>query len=275
MPLPANFNRWAHLRSVLIRTQNRIVREEFADVGDDNWSPEIESARGSLRTACTIQPTDSAVTATIRLQLFYNVLNSAEDEPWMGLPMHEVNERMSGRPMITLVFYELPQDVAEGFRPVTGEIAFRLMDETSTSITEANLRTIAQRIKSIFGSAGGYRWKKGKSMASYKNTANGYDFRILCRNPTDARSLITDILAIQGQAPDWSKMNYKENQAEHEAFPTLPEIQNILGQALRKPRRRPIAEVRFRYAWAYLPGREKPITLVDLTGTRSRPLVEA
>ena len=273
MVLPANFNRWAHLRSVLIRTQNRIVREEFADIGDDNWSPEIQSARGSLRTACTIQPTDSAVTATIRLQLFYNVLNLAEDEPWMGLPMHEVNERMSGRPMVTLVFYELPQDVAEGFRPVTGEIAFRLMDETPTSITEAKLRTIAQRIKSIFGTAGGYRWKKGKSMASYTDTGKGFQFQLLCRNATDARSLITDILAIQSESPDWMKMNYKENQAEAEAFPALPGVQSILGQSLRKPRRRPIAEVRFRYAWAFIPGREKPVPLVDLTGTRQGTLV--
>ncbi len=255
-------------------THNRLVREKFSDVGPADWSPSITTPRGSLRHACTIQATDSVLVANTRMSLFYDLLGQgADDEPWMGLPMHEVQERMSGRPMITLVFYELPQDVAEGFRPVTGEIAFRLMDETSTSLTEAKLRAIAQKIKSTFGTAGGYRWRKGKALASYHDSSLGYRLQIRCRNATDARSLISDLLSLQNHSPDWAKMNFKENQDESKAFPTVPGLEVILGQTIRKPRLRPIAEVRFRYAWALLPGREKPVSLIDLTGTRSGTLI--
>lgn len=51
--LPNNFSEWEHLQSVLIRAQNKFVREEFKDLGGDDWIPDINTPRGSLRQACT------------------------------------------------------------------------------------------------------------------------------------------------------------------------------------------------------------------------------
>ncbi len=274
MPLPPNFNNWAHLRSVLMTTHNRLVREKFSDVGPEDWSPSITTPRSSLRHACTIQATDSVLVANTRMSLFYDLLGQgANQEPWMGLPMHEAAVRMSGRPMITLVFYEDTQDVDPGYQPVSGNISFRLRDETPQSVTDSDLRAIALKIRSTFGTGLGYVWRKGKAIASYQDSKNGYRLQLLCRNAADARSLVADVLALQEVTPDWAKLNFKENQEPSTAFPTIPKTQTILGKTLREARRRPISEVRFRYAWALVPGYPAPITLVDLTGTRQNALV--
>jgi hypothetical protein len=59
MPLPDNFSAAEHLQDVILLTQNKIVRTEFNDVGDDNWVKDISTPRASLRLACTHEEDDS------------------------------------------------------------------------------------------------------------------------------------------------------------------------------------------------------------------------
>jgi hypothetical protein len=147
--------------------------------------------------------------------------------------------------------------------PLRARISYRLMNETSTSLTKTELTSLANRIKTEFGASNGYIWRKGKDMATYKDVENGYDFQLLVRSKTDAKELISKILDTNQDTPDWKFLQYKENDEPTSAYPTLPPAQVILGDSIREPRRRPIGEVRFLYAHCDIWGRGKPVILYD------------
>ncbi|MBW4568619.1 MAG: hypothetical protein KME31_11510 [Tolypothrix carrinoi HA7290-LM1] len=58
-------------------------------------------------------------------------------------------------------------------------------------------------------------------------------------------------------------------------YPTIPGNQSILGKTRRKPRERPVAYVRFRWAELKLHGLVNDIILYDLTGYWRNALVKA
>ncbi|NJL53092.1 MAG: hypothetical protein HC930_14505 [Hydrococcus sp. SU_1_0] len=43
----------------------------------------------------------------------------------------------------------------------------------------------------------------------------------------------------------------------------------VMGEVIKKPKKRPVAKVEFAYAELFIPGTIKPIVLVDMTGTKS------
>jgi hypothetical protein len=187
MPLPANFSEWEHFQSTLIRTQNRIVREEFNDVGDDDWEPDIGTSRASLRVACTLKDTDNGFLTIGRLFLYYFILRKCRDlvHPVYGSVIGGDGPVRRHRPQITLYFQEDYSDIEPGYAPVTGEISIRLMNETAVSLTEANLRTYATKIKTSFTTGGGFVWRKGKESSSYADWDKGYQLQLLVRDKTE------------------------------------------------------------------------------------------
>ena len=276
MALPGNFSEWEHLQSVLIQAYNRAIRDEFNDVGDETWDPDITTPRGSLRVACTLKDDDSALMTTLRLMLFYLVLGQggALQTPVYGIPIPSFQEARKFKPQIQLYFQESPHDVEDGYAPVTGEISFRLMHESTETITTAEATSLANKIRAEFATGTGYIWKKGKVLVSYTDRARGYQLQLLCRNKTEGRELIQKVLQIQGHAPDWENMNVSENEEPAAKFPTIPQTKTIMGKSRKLPRARPIADCRFQYATLHVWGLPNPITLVDRTGSRRRPLVE-
>ena len=274
MTLPTDFNDWEHFQSVLIRTQNRIVREEFNDVGADDWVPDISTSRGSLRVACTLKDNDTAVMTELRLFLYYYVLRKARDlvHPVYGSVIEGDGSRRKFKPQITLFFQEDFTDVELGYSPITGEISFRLMTETSQSLTESELRTYATKIKTLFTTGNGFVWQKGKEFCSYTDWEKGYQLQLLVRSKTEGRRIVEQVLDIQSHTPDWDKFNHQQNEAPSSAYPTNPGNQSILGRSRKKARKRPIADVRFQYALIKLDGLPNPIPLVDRSGIFLNPL---
>lgn len=265
MPLPEKFSHKTHLKDTYIRVHNKAVRREFSDVGDDDWQPDIGTSRASLRTACTIFPTDTMSMIEMRADLFFLHLRQAQDlqQPVYGIPIEEFQSKRATKPQINLYFLEDYEDTDDGYSQVTGDISFRIMD-SDDSLTESQLTTYANRIKTKFCiAASGLIWKKGKDLASYKELDKGYDFRLLSRNISDAKELITDILYIKGDTPDWDNLVYSAPDNPTGKYPTIPGNQTILGKSRRKIRRRPIASVRFQYATITIHGLPHPICLVD------------
>ena len=82
------------------------------------------------------------------------------------------------------------------------------------------------------------------------------------------------VLDLQNDTPDWKflKSNIADN--ENESFPYNPGNQTILGKSRRKPRRRPMVDVRFQYATATIWGVNKPIALYDRSFTFLDALVD-
>lgn len=272
MPTPENFQPWEHLQDVIKKVHNKLVKEEFSDANDDD----ISTPRSSLKQACLVQDNDTVGIVLMRMMVYYYSLRKAQDlqQPYYGMPIEEAQVKRKTKPKIELYFLEDLNDIEPGYSPVSGEISFRLMDETSTSLTEAKLLSYGNKIKSIFATGNGYIWRKGKEMVTYSDWEKGYQLQILCRDKTDGKQLINKVLDIQNDTPDWAKANLNKNEEESQAFPTNPGIQLILGKSRKKPRRRPIADVRFRYATIHIHGITLPIPLVDLSGVFLNPIVK-
>lgn len=265
--LPQDFSEWEHLQSVLLKVHNRIVREEFSDVTDDDDITTV--SRASLRHACLLKDNDTAIMAMIRMNLYYFSLRKAQDLQghFYGLPLQDVQASRKYRPQIKLFFLEhlTGADEEEDYPPVTGEITFRLMNQTSETLTKTELTAYANKIKTVFGTPA-LKWNKGKDLASYTDKEKGYQLQLLVKNKTDAKSLIENILDIQSHTPDWKYLNYKENDEPTEAFPTIPEKKTILGKQRKLARTRPVAAVVFRHATCHIYGLPNPICLFDLSG---------
>ncbi|NJR71417.1 MAG: hypothetical protein HC771_24445 [Synechococcales cyanobacterium CRU_2_2] len=272
MPLPDNFSPVEHFQDTIKRTYNREVREWFSDLDPDELG--IETPRASLRTACTHQEDDSLPVTLGRMQFFDMVVArkfsslGGEDEK---SPPYSLNRR--GKPVIKLYFTEDYDDVEIGYQRVKGQISFRLMSQTVEGLTNAEAIQYGNRIKTAFGSAGGFIWQKGKILASYADWEKGYQLQLLVRTEAEAKRVIEQVLDIQQHSPDWEYLSYKVADSPSQAYPTIPPTQIILGKSRRLARRRPTANVRFKTALLFVPGLASPIALYDRSGAYPEALV--
>ncbi len=265
--MPAPTNPWSHYISVITQIQNRVVKEDFRDVGDDDWEPDISTPRSSLRTACTIRANDSAPLVMLRLILYYVVLRKAQDMqiPYYGMPIQDTQATFKFKPQVCLYFQQSSLDYPSNSNPVTGTISFRLMDQTSTSITRTKVIQIANLVKTHFGGPTPFIWKKGKIMVTYTNWEEGIAWQILSLNPTEGQRVIKQLLKVQGSTFDDKFMNINENASPLEKYPNNPGNQSILGESTKKPKQRPVANVLFRYATLSIHGKARPEHLYDTT----------
>lgn len=274
MPLPQGFSQWEHLQGVVMQVQNKRVREEFNDVGGDDWDENITTSRASLRVACTLRDDDSALMTVTRLWLFDVILGGAKSmHPAIyGIPVTTFQESVQFFPQIRLYFMEDLAQVEEGFEPIDAEISFRLMGQTSTTLTQAEMQAYANRIRTVFSAGSGFTFKKGRLKASYKDQSRGYNMILTIWSEAEAKRVIEQVLSVQNHTPDWDFLTISEAK---KTFPTIPGFQMILGKQRRKPRQRPIGTVRFRYAELKLHGLPNDITLIDRTGFRKNPVIRA
>lgn len=267
MALPANHNPWSHFISVVTQVQNRIIKEDFNDVGDDDWEPNINTDRASLRVACTIRANDSAPLVLLRLMLYYIVLRKAQDLqlPVYGMPTGTLQAQRKFRPQITLYFSQDITTVLRGKDPITGEISWRVMDETTSSMSRSKIEIIANKIKTHFGAGSGFLWSKGRYMITYTDWNQGLQLQILCKTVTEGEQVIQKVLDVHGASFVRKKMNVVENQDDDARYPSTPDRELILGESVELPRERPLVDVRFRYATLTLHGLKRPIHLYDKT----------
>lgn len=274
MPLPEGFSEWEHLQSTLMRTHNRLVYNEFSDLGDDAWDPDITTPRSSLRTACTLKDNDTSSMALLRLYLFYTVVRGGRDN-WpeiYGIPSTEFQEIITFLPQVRLWFSEDYSAVPDGQSPVRAWLSFRVMNETSQTYNESKARTLANKINSEFSVSGGYRWRKGSYLCSYVDHHKGYHTQVLAISEAEGKEVIRKMLSVNGDTLDEEKFSLS---TKNKPSVNNPGNHSVYGKSVRKYRYRPTAYVRFRYAELNLHGLPTPITLVDTTGRRRNPLVTA
>lgn len=268
MALPPEFSDWEHFQSTLIAVQNRRIREEFNDADDDD----ISTPRSSLKQACLLKDGDSALQTLSRLWLYYVVLGGATalHPPLYSIPSDRYQQLVRFAPQITLYFKEDISDVEDGFAPLDAEISFRLMHESSTTVTKEDLRQLATKIRSEFAAAGGYRWKKGRVKLNYRDQERGYLLSINAFSESEGKEIINKVLDLQSHTLDNERLTINQL---GEAPPIMPPTQQILGKTRRQPRRRPVGYVRFVWAEAHLWGIPEGITLLDRSGRRRNPII--
>lgn len=256
MPEPDNFTPTELLQDINKKIANKIVREYFKDVTDLEEDLDITTSRQALLKACLHQENDSVMLTILRNQLFAQYTTFARDQiPIVaGTLLDEIDANITYKPKITLFFQEDADDVEADYRPVRMETSWRLVEETSKTITKTKLTTIAHKIKENFGAGGGYVFKKGRKYVTYKKPSEGYQFYIAARDLASGKSLIREILSINGHAVDDKILKVTEVDDEAEAFPYNPGFQTILGKRKSKPRHRPMTTVRFKYAYATIAG---------------------
>ena len=182
--------------------------------------------------------------------------------------------KRAGQPKVYLKFLEDKEDVEPGFRQVEALISFRLMGLTDnpsdsqnrTLITWRFIEDLAKEIWEEFqkpNNKKGYVWRKGKESFSYNDWDKGYGLRFYCRDKSDGVELVKKILKVRGHLFEERYASHAQNLDEAAAFPTIPEKIRVLGKERRQPRRRPIADVRFRKAYLRLPRWGYPIELVN------------
>lgn len=261
MPVSKN---WSNLRSFLRKSYNREVNEWFADEPDP--VPDNSTSRKNAKRACLLLPKETQNTALLKTLTFRFVVQRTHLRPHVyGTPIGTLDTRRKYRPQIFLYFLEDEEDLtAENAGNRTqGEITYRLMNETSESISQTELISIANKIKLQFGAGNGFLWRKGKDLASYTDKDNGYQFQLLVRSKTDAKELITKLLETNSDTPSWQYLSYKEADDPDVSYPNVSGTQRILGKTKKKPRVRPVVSVRFRTAYCNLWGLSTPIVLYD------------
>lgn len=277
MVLPNNFSDTEFIQDVFRKVRNKQVREWFRDVGDENWEPDLGSLRAQYRVACTHKEDDSALETIMRIELFKDIRkiessgNSGEITVF-GTPDDDID--FTYTPQILLYFSQASLDVVQGEHYKEGRINFRWKGKTSSNVSNSDVNQLANRIKTIFATGSPYTWHKGKKYYYYKHREQGYDLRILALNEAEGKQLIRDVLSVQNDTPDWEYLSISEVNDESGRFPNTPGSQTILGKTVKKPHRRPIVKVRFRYAALKIHG-YGIINLVDLTGIRKNPIVTA
>jgi hypothetical protein len=265
MPLPDDFSPAEHLQDVVMLVQNKIVKAEFNDVGDDAWVHDITTPRGSLRVACTHLDADSVDMTLIRLWLFYGVLRKCQDfhPAIFGTPSTSFQETTRYHPQIHLYFEEKYTEADPGYKPLRSQVSLRLMNETTDTLTKAEITVIATKIKTLFSTSVPFHWKRGKELFSYIDQSKGYYFQLLCFSTTEAKKVIEQVLDIRGHTPNWKLLNSKTNAEPVGAYPTIPVSKTILGKSYKQPRRRPVGNVYFTHAVLHIHGKPNPVVLVD------------
>jgi hypothetical protein len=265
MTLPENFTPIEHLKDVLRKTFNALVRDEFKDLDVDDLELDIAIPRQSLKTACLIRPEDSQIAINNRMMLFYFIMRKAQDlqEPVYGMPTGTFHELRRFKPTVTLYFKEDPEDVDPDYHPIRVQLSFRLMDD-SPSKTE--LTTLANKVKTEFGAGNGYRFHRGKTLCSYYDPEKGYKLKVFAYSAVEGKEVIGKVLDLQNHTPDWDKLTINENDSPSTAYPIIPPTETILGKVTRLPRKRPVGYVRFQRATCAIWGLTKPVALYDRTG---------
>jgi hypothetical protein len=268
MPLPDNFSDWEHLQSTLRIYHNKMVREEFSDITADD---DISIPRSSLKRACLLADDDTVDMTILRFWLFFMHTRKARDfqAPLFGMPVADYEERVRYKPQVTLYFGQDDDSVPQGGSPSNAELSFRLINETPQTITESELNTLALRIKNEFGTANGYRWRKGKILCTYKNIDDGINSMVYAYSESEGTEVIRKICDAANRPFDNDYLTIHESRR---SWPSSAGTQVILGKSRKKPVQRPIVYVRFRRATVSIHGLPNPITLVGRRWDNSEPL---
>ena len=252
MPLPEPFSDIEHLQLVIRRYLNKQIREDFRDVfGDGNtWEPEVGTTRGAMLRALLHENSDPIHVTAVRMMLYYFTYSKAEmmQAPVYGIPVTHFDSYSLYKPQIHLYFAQTSAEVEENKTIAKGELTFRLMNETSTSISDIEVNKYAQKISANFAKPIKFVWQKGKHRFTYSDSERGYQLKLNVISETEGKRVVEQILDIQDHTPDWKYAKYIETLQPTEKYPEIPGNQTILGKTRSKPRRRPREDVKFRRA---------------------------
>jgi hypothetical protein len=267
MALPQGFNEFEFLQDLIRKWQNRVVKEEFASLGGDDFDPNITISEQALRHACTIKDSDTAEMVGLRMYLFYFLYGKARrlQPPVYGTPVsvYKENTELPSLPQIYLFFSQDEDAVPEGKNPLRAEYHINLERNIPEATWETEVNRLARKIREELATPP-FVLSKGKAIYWYRQKEYKHQFKVYAYSEAEAEQLIKKMLAIQNQTYDEDCLV--------SSVPKRNSVNNPTGSVLRfgkrrdKPRWRPTGNVRFR--WATLQDPQLPnddLILVDTT----------
>lgn len=268
MPLPEDYNPKEFLQDVFKKSANKEVARFFGDLGE-NWEPSLADGRSQLRVACTHTEIDTTEMTNLRHALLYDILGFSKNGLVLFYGSRESQEPpVIGHPKIVFYFSQDAQAVPSEEHKADAEYSVRLMTLENTS---SNLRTklieIANEIKVQFIDAKkGIILTKGNLLISYKDTTHGFarGSKILTNTEADAIDIYKRMCNVIDVPFDEQKITV-HNPKKPSSIGLSSGTQVIMGKTRKKRAYRRVVNVRFRYAYALIPGEPQPVFLVDTT----------
>jgi hypothetical protein len=256
------------VQSFIRKYINKAIKEHFNDIpGDDEDSLSKAAPRSAIKLVCLHKDTDPITLTAIRLLIWWVEARGLLDEFIYGIPSTDFEIKHTYYPQVKLHFRE---DKIEAFngnrRPARGEISFRWKEE---NYTEANILALTNKIIADFARPP-FHYQRGRELWSYADKQKGYYFQMTVQSEAEAKKVIKQVIGIQdSEEPDWEK--YLREHKDQKNY-TIQETVRVMGQTVKKPKKRPIAKIEFKYAELFIPGTTKPLILVDRSGTKAHAL---
>lgn len=262
MALPEPFSDIEHLQLVIRRYLNKEIRAHFRDLHNDNnnWEPEVNSTRGAMLRALLHEDSDPIAVTTARMMLYHFTYGKQQEVPILFDETKRPTDEFTYKPEIKLYFLQSRRNIPIGQVPANGTITYRIMNETSESLTEAEVRIKANKIKTLFTQPNLFIWHKGKEKFTYVDKRNGYNFKLFVTTELEAKRIIEQVLDIESKTPDFDKLVHHEDK---KIYSNVVQTQRIYGKNRKVARRRPTEDVKFRYASLIVNGIPRPIYIVD------------
>lgn len=235
---------------------NAEVRRWFADLDS-----RADVGRTRLRDSLLIQAKDSRTSALFKIQYFREFVQKVHLKPEVFIDMTDrIYEDFNMRPQVNMLFYKSIYLENGKYDKFKVDLSYKLIQETSETITPTKNRVRAERIKRLFAEPTRFIWNKGRLKFTYLDVSNGYDFRILAISEAEARRIIEQVLDIENKNPDWDK--FVTHTPERQLSTTRP-TKRIYGENRKVPRWRPTVDLPFVRAEMKIHGIPTPIPLVD------------
>ncbi|MGF1542872.1 MAG: hypothetical protein ACFCU5_20920 [Pleurocapsa sp.] len=248
---------------------NRVVREHFKDIGtSDPNSLDINAPRALAKRLCLHKNSDTLILTIGRLLLWWFEMKGLFDEPLYGMPSTEFHINYTIYPQLKLHFKEDKYEASlNRRRPARSEVSVRWREE---DFTTSRIKSLANQIALEFGGSSPFSYRKGREVWTYWDNRKGYQFKVAANSESEAKSIIRKMYRLQDSGePDW---NEHLRQSIDKKTYGIQETMTVMGDVVKKPKKRPVATVYFAYAELFIAGMTQPIVLVDRTGTKPRPI---
>lgn len=271
--LPDNFDPFEHLQKIYIPQHNALVKRYFSDLGD-NWKPNIASSRSALRVACTMLDNDNQLMMNLRHHLFFDLLGYGKKNLAIFYgSTTDISTDVSAHPKLCLYFSQDAQAVPADGKRIDHEKTCRLTKYASKAgqalpaITRANLIELANEVKAQFVSAGkGLVYTCGKTLASYTDPVNGFPKGNywLVNSKSEGIELYQKLCNVIDAPFNIDKLNISTPEKDSTTNQNIGS-DTILGKQYKRRAYRPVANLRFRYAYISFGNTAPPIFLIDTT----------
>jgi len=250
---------------------NKAVKKHFTDVdGVDDESLNKDAPRPLLKRLCLHKDKDPLALTVARLLLWWVEVDGLFDEYIFGMPSEEFEVKHTYYPQLKIHFSEDKLLAARANRrPARSEISIRWRDENYST---AAMTSLANKIKLEFTTPL-FSYGKGRLCYTYWDNRKGYRFQVLASSEAEAKSVISKMVKLQdSEVPDWEEhMRESTTKIDYGVQGTV----SVLGKSIKKPKKRPVATVKFAWAELFIPGTTKPLILLDVTGTKGLALMIA